>query len=248
MILGRSLAKRGYDVAAIDMPYVGMSMTSSSNFTYDDWVQLSHEFILNGLRPDPRPVVLFGFSVGGMLCYHASCLTDRVIGICGTCFLDLRSTLTRREIARSPFWSPVVEAAGRIAVALGGHRLKVPLRLFANPIAISNNPMINRLLARDPGAVGAKIPLGFLASLKTYQPQIEPEKFDKCPVMLIHCEQDRNIPFSANARFVGRIKGPRETKILKDAGHIPTTEAPLRELSDDVERFIGSLFSAAYRP
>ena len=241
MIAGRSLARRGYDVTAIDMPYVGMTNTPSANYTYFDWVELSSQFITDDHRNDQRPVVLFGFSVGGMLCYHASCFNDNVIGICGTSFLDLRSTRVRDEISRTPLLRPILETAIRYAINIGGQRIKIPLSYFANPKTISNCGSFNKLLANDPATIAARLPLGFMASLKNYQPQIEPENFEKCPVMFIHCEQDHNIPFSANAHFVGRIKGCRHTRILKGAGHIPTVRSQLDELADAVDSFTQSL-------
>ena len=63
---GHALNRLGYDVSALDMPYVGATKTPHNRFTYNDWIELVSDFIDTTAERDDRPVVLFGFSVGSI--------------------------------------------------------------------------------------------------------------------------------------------------------------------------------------
>jgi esterase/lipase len=69
--------------------------------TYDDWVQIANDFINYELEQDPRPIVLYGLSAGGMLAYHVAALKKKVKGIVGMTFLDQRIQQVRDETARN---------------------------------------------------------------------------------------------------------------------------------------------------
>ena len=237
IILGHGLHRMGYDVSAIDMPYVGATRTPRDDFSYGDWVQLSSDFIDYGNGPDHRPVVLFGFSVGGMLSFDVSCLNHRVIGVCGTCFIDLRDRSVRTEIASSPTWNSTMERLSDLMLGMGV-RPRIPLQTFASRRTISNKQRLNGLLAKDRSSLGGRFPLTFLSSLRTYQGAVSPELYDFCPVALLQCERDRNIPHQINRRFFDRIAGRKHFELIEDAGHIPTGSQSLRSLLHAVHRFV----------
>lgn len=81
MILGVPLLQAGFEAVAIDMPNYGMTQVARwTTVSYDDWVNVANEFIDHELENDPRPIVLYGLSAGGMLTYHAAVLNKKVKG------------------------------------------------------------------------------------------------------------------------------------------------------------------------
>ena len=234
---GYALSRLGYDVSALDMPYVGATKTPHDGFTYNDWIQLVSDFIEQTSERDDRPVVLFGFSVGGMLAYDVSCINHRVAGICASCLIDLSERDVRREIASNPHWNMLMERLGE-ALVNRGVRLKVPLETFANRRTISNDPPLNGILARDRSSLGGRLPLAFLDSLRQHAPTVAPEAFQLCPIVLMQAELDHNIPPETNRRFYDRIAGDKRYVQLPSAGHIPLNIEALRKLVGEIDWFV----------
>ncbi len=236
MVAGHALARLGYETSAIDMPYVGATRAPHRRFRYADWVQLVSDYINADHGRDDRPVVLFGFSVGGMLSYDVSCINHRVAGVCATSFIDLSQQKVRREIAPNPDWSMLMEKIGSFVLRCG-FQPNIPLKTFASPTTISNEPRLNEVLASDPASLGGMFPLAFLDSLRWHKPTIDPEDYDLCPVALFQPELDYNIPPATNADFISRIPGNTETTVLPAAGHIPLNIEALQMLADNIGRF-----------
>lgn len=236
MVAGHALARLGFEVSAIDMPYVGATRAPHRRFRYTDWVQLVSDYINADHGRDKRPVILFGFSVGGMLSYDVSCINHRVAGVCGTSFIDLSQQKVRREIAPNPDWSMMMERIGSFVLSCG-FKPNIPLKTFASPATISNEPRLNEVLTSDPGSLGGMFPLAFLDSLRWHKPAIAPACFDLCPVALFQPELDYNIPPATNAGFIQRIAGKTETTVLPAAGHIPLNFEALQMLADNIASF-----------
>ena len=236
-IAGHALSRLGYDVSAPDMPYVGATRTSHDWFAYNDWVQLVTGFIELISERDDRPVVLFGFSVGGMLAYDVSCINHRVAGVCASCFIDLSDRDVRRAIATNPGWNMMMERVGG-ALVKSRVKLKVPLETFANRKTISNDPSLNDILARDRSSLGGRFPLAFLDSLRRHSPTVAPEAYKTVPVALLQAELDYNIPPSTNRRFFDRIAGSKRYVELPSAGHIPLNVDALRMMVGEIDQFV----------
>ena len=117
LILGGPLWKRGFETMAIDLPGYGETRISPGwNVTYDDWVGLANDFVNAEQTADPRPIVLFGLSSGGMLAYQIAALNQKVKGIVGSAFLDQREQqvkdATSYNLFMSRFGAPFVHIAG----------------------------------------------------------------------------------------------------------------------------------------
>ncbi len=104
MIVGGPLWKRGFETVAVDMPGYGVTKPAPGRLiAYDDWVRIASAFIDAELSADPRPILLYGLSAGGMLTYHASALNRKPKGIVGMTFLDQRVQRVRDETSRNLF-------------------------------------------------------------------------------------------------------------------------------------------------
>jgi alpha-beta hydrolase superfamily lysophospholipase len=237
IVVGQHLAAQGFDVSAVDMPFFGATSRAASRVIYDDWVSIGAHYIESILAKDDMPTLLFGFSAGGMLSYHIACVTQRVAGICGTCFLDMRDAVVRRDIAPMPRLNAAIEIVGR-GVARMLPDLSLPLHVVSNMRALTNDAAMTRLLLRDPGAAGVKLPLCFLRSFIEYRPAIEPEDFEVCPIQLLHPGQDRWTALTASMRFLDRVKAPTAVTIIRGAGHLPITSESLGHLRDGTTDFV----------
>ncbi len=71
--------KAGFEAIAIDMPNYGMTKVAPGRLvSCDDWVNISDACINRELENDPRPIVFYGLSAGGMLTYHTAALNKKL--------------------------------------------------------------------------------------------------------------------------------------------------------------------------
>jgi len=242
IVLGHHLAAQGFDVSAVDMPYFGATACPSSRVLYCDWVAIGAHYVQAVLPDDGRPVVLFGFSAGGMLSYHIACVSDRVAAICGTCFLDMRDAAVRRDIAPMPRLNHAIETVGKLAAGVIPD-LRLPLRAVSNMRALTNDAAMTRLLLSDPGSAGVNLPLVFLQSFLDYAPAIPPENFERCPIFMLHPGQDRWTPVADSMRFIDRVKAPTLVTMIDGAGHLPIATDALMQLRQGVTDYISDQIS-----
>ncbi len=83
--------------------------------------------------------------------------------------------------------------------------------------------------------------MSFIYSYMTAVPEMEPEEFDVCPILLTQPQEDRWTPLHLSTPFLERIdKVPVTVSMLKDGGHYPVEEAALDQLHKAMTQFIES--------
>lgn len=239
-IIGRPLAIDGYEVIAIDMPLYGVTeIKQKKTISYDDWVQLGSDYIDYELTRDSRPVFLYGLSAGGMETYHAACKNKKVKGIIGMTFLDQRSQLVRNETANNAFWSHMGTLLAGLAVKTGMGGMKMKMSVCSKMSALCNNENCLKEMLSDPSSAGNRVPMKFIHSYMTYQPETEPEKFDICPVLLTQPENDKWTPLYLSEPFLNRIRNvPVTIKRLENGSHYPVEKMALEQLHAYITEFI----------
>ena len=102
--LGAILANEGFEVLAPDLPQYGRTRVAGpGRVRYQDWVDLICDLVTTETDDDPRPLVVLGASLGGMLAYEVASRTGRVAAVVATCLLDLAGDPdARRAVARTP--------------------------------------------------------------------------------------------------------------------------------------------------
>lgn len=242
MILGAPLARRGFETVALDNLGYGLTRVApGARFTYDDWVDLTVDFIAHERARDDRPIILYGLSAGGMLAYHAAAKAPKgaLRGIVGMAFLDQRSQRVRDETAHDILTSRLgVPLMGWLAkVGAGG--FKYPMTLASKMSALANDKAAMKVFLRDRTSAANWVSARFLASYGSYVPAIEPEHFDRCPVLLTQPAEDRWTPLHLSAPFLSRIhRVPVETVMLANAGHYPMEDPGLQQMEDAIVDFI----------
>ncbi|MGA6203229.1 alpha/beta hydrolase [Nocardia testacea] len=223
-----SAAGQGFEVAVPDLPGYGRTrVPAHRGIRYPDWVDCLTGLVRAERAADPRPLVLLGASMGGMLAYEAAARTGLAAAVVATCLIDPRLPQVRAAIARHPW-------LGRYGARLlfpAVDNLRVPIRWSANMAAMSGNSALTRLVSTDPLGGGARMPLGFLRTYLTSAPYIEPEDFTGCPVWLVHPGADTWTPLSLSEQFFERIAAPKKLTVLAGAGHYPIEAPAIRRLN-----------------
>ena len=106
---------------------------------------------------------------------------------------------------------------------------------------VSNRPELSALCAGDPLGGGNWVPARFLRTLMATAPDIEPEDFTVCPVLLTHPGVDRMTDISLSRRFFDRLAAPKRMVVLEGASHMPTEHPGVDQLETAVVDFVGDI-------
>lgn len=230
----------GWETVSPDLPGYGLTTVPSDRMTYDLWVDCMVALIDAELARDGRPVVLFGVSLGGVLAYHVAARSRRVVGLVATTLADAREPAVREGFARTAF----LGSAGLwLLDTLQGvtDGLPLPMRYMSKMNNISNNPALSALCSNDRLGGGNWVPARFLRTLMTTDPDLEPEDFRVCPVLLTHPGVDRMTEISLSRRFFDRIAAPKHMVVLEGASHMPTEQPGIGQMERAVIAFVSEI-------
>ncbi|MEX8194886.1 alpha/beta hydrolase [Comamonas guangdongensis] len=237
--IGKLLYDAGYEVVAPDLPGYGLSQAPASLVTYEAWTDLLCDMAAIEYRNTGRRVVLCGGSLGGYLAYLCAARMGGgpIAGVIATTLADPRTPLVKRQFARNALVRHVMLPLLPFCAALIG-RLRLPVKWFTKMGAMSNDPLLNRLVAEDPYGGGVRVPVSFMQSIFAARPDMEPEDFDLCPLLLAHPENDRWADFESSRQFFDRIKGEKRLVMLENCGHFPVEAPGLAQLEQASIRFL----------
>lgn len=245
-ILGGPLSKDGFEIIAIDMPLYGMTQVNPKmTITYDDWVQLGSDYIDHELIQDDRPIFLYGLSAGGMETYHVACKNKKVQGIIGMTFLDQRMQQVRNETTNNAFWAYVGVPMAGISTKLGLGKMPMKMTICSKMSALCNDRTCLKTMLKDKTSAGNSVPMRFIDSYMNAVPEIEPENFDICPILLTQPDKDRWTPLHLSQPFLARItKVPVKIVMLENGSHYPIEEPALDQLHDNILAFLQDILGA----
>ena len=225
------------EVVSTDLPGYGLTNTPRNQFIFSEWTECLHDFIEAELLRDPRPIVLFGLSLGGMVAYHVACKAN-VKGLISTAFVDMTDAEVAAGISRFVRLSRLtLHLVQRAPAFMTG--LRLPARLLSKLYAISNNAELSRIVAKDPFGGGTSIPISFLQSIMSTPPTIAPEHFKRCPVLLVHPGEDQMTDIAFSRRFFDRLGADKKMVVLEGAGHWPIEEPGATQMFEAVRSFLG---------
>lgn len=245
-ILGAPLARLGFETIAIDMPGYGVTEVGpGAPVRYDDWVQAGSDLVDAELARDPRPILLYGLSAGGMETYHVAALNRKVKGIVGMTFLDQRLQQVGDETALNPFMSrvggPLMKLMARTPLA----GMRLPMSLASKMHTLVNDRAALKACLADQTSAGNWVTIRFLASYMGYTPAVEPEDFEVCPILLTQPAQDRWTPLHLSELFLGHVRRvPVRTVMLENAGHYPIEQPGLDQMVAAIADFCGGIARA----
>ena len=229
------LAKEGYNVICPDLPGYGYSRYKEP-VTYDTWIKVGSAFVQNELSKGKK-VFLFGLSAGGMLAYNIACQHQDVSGLIVTNILDSREEEVRKYSAKNKFQAKYgINLLGMLPEPL--RNVKIPIWMVTNMNGLVNDKRILQVLLKDKQGAGSSVNLNFLLTMMNSSPLIEPERFSKVPVLMVHPENDLWTPVRISELFFNRIAASKRKVILSNAGHFPVEEPGLTQLENEVKDFI----------
>lgn len=246
-IVGAPLRDRGVEPISIDLLGYGLtSVARGYKPSYDDWVDQVVDFIAYERSRDPRPIVLYGLSAGGMLAYHAASIDRDVAGAIGMCFMDQHVKAVREQISRFRALGAYAPPMFRLLAGVGlAGRIMMPMALVTKMSALVNDEAALKDCLADPTSAGNWVSARFIATMLDAAPAIEPEDFDVCPILLTQPTDDRWTPLETSTVFLDRIaRVPITTVLLHRAGHYPIEEPGLTQMQDAIEGFCEKVVSA----
>lgn len=217
------------EILAPDLPLYGATREPHPRAVrYDDWIDLLCDLVVAEHRADPRPLILFGASMGGMLAYEVAARTGVPDAVVATCLLDMQDPRARAAATRFASLGRPAPALLRAADPVFGW-VRLPIRWLADMTHMSGDPALSRLCASDPRGGGARVPVGFLASWMNYR-HTDPGTYTGAPVTLVAPAADTWTPPQLSVEFLRRIPAPTTLVMLDDCGHFPVEEPGLTQL------------------
>ncbi len=232
--------RHGFETVSPDLPGYGLTDVPRERFTYPLWVDCVSALIDAELARDGRPIVLFGVSLGGLLAYQAAARSKKVVGLVATTLADPREKAVRQGFARTK----LLGSAGlwllkKMHPVTDG--LPMPMRFMSKMNRISNIPELSHLCSHDPLGGANWVPARFLRTLMDTAPDIEPENFTVCPVLLTHPGVDKMTEISLSRRFFDRLPGPKKMVVLDGASHMPTEHPGIDQMQTAVIDFMNEV-------
>ena len=241
MIFGHKMAALGYDVVAIDNLGYGMTQVNQPDITYNDWVHLFADFVNEETNRNPKKVVLYGLSAGGMLAYIAACYMKEVHGIIGMCFLKNTDEKVAHDTVKFPALNWLAVPLFKLLCNIGFKRMAIPVKAVSKMNCLVNDAATLKICLADPLSAGAKLQLQFLYGYINYHLPVPVNEFDKCPVLLTQPGADLWTPLELSEISMKGIKAPFTIKILEGASHYPIEEKGLLQLINYADEFIKKL-------
>jgi alpha-beta hydrolase superfamily lysophospholipase len=237
--LAQLLHSAGHEVIAPDLPGYGLTQAASELISYHAWVDALCDLARSEHARNGRPVVLFGGSLGGYLAYLCAARLGRgiIAGVIATTLADPRMPVVQQQFARNALVQHLLLPLLPLLTPLCG-RLRLPVKWFTRMHAMSRNRALNRLVAADPYGGSARVPVSFMHSIFTVRPDLEPEQFDICPLMLAQPASDNWTGLACSQSFFDRIKGDKRLVMLDNCGHFPVEQPGVTQLQEAALQFL----------
>ena len=233
------LSKLGAYVTVPDLQGYGRTeVAHPERVRYDDWRQLLVELVQK--EDDERPLIVMGASMGGMLAYDTAAETGLASHLIVTCLLDPREPAVRERLS----WHPALGSVAGPALKMAAGPLadtRIPIRWIADMRHIANDPGLVDEVMSDRTGGGGRVPLGWMRSFLESSPTVEPEEFNKTPVLMVHPGDDRWTPQKVSQPFFDRIAAEKSLVTLEDCGHFPTEEPGFTQMLQAVQRVVDEL-------
>ncbi len=239
-IIGKPLADDGFEVIALDMPLYGESLVNQAmTITFSDWIECGNDYVNHELSRDNRPIFLYGLSAGGMETYFIAAKNQKIKGIIGMTFLDQREKTVRMTTTRNWFWGTFGTALASLSCHIGLSKMTIKMSVCSKMNALCNNEKALNAMLNDKTSAGNKVNMKFLTDYMTYRPNVEPEDFDVCPILLTQPENDRWTPEFLSDIVLDKIKKVPVKKVtLRNGSHYPIEAEALEDLHNHILEFI----------
>ena len=175
-----------------------------------------------------------------MLAYQVAALNDNVTGLIVTSLADTREKSVQLGLSKNKFFgsfSPfLIDKFSSVT-----DNIKIPIKLTTKMWAMANNSKFVKELKKDKVGSGSWVYLKFFRTLFEANPNLEPEHFNKCPLLFLQPEKDHIIPWSMSKRFYEKLDCQKNVIILENCGHIPMEKPGLDQMKIGALNFLEKL-------
>lgn len=232
--LSEPMADEGWKVLAPDLPGYGLTEPAPGyRGEYSDWVDI----IAAIAEAEPGPVVLAGFSMGGLTAFCAAQACTRVSGVIATTLLDLSDPNVFIRAARWP-WLGRLSLFSMAVMPWLFDRLVMPLSLITPLAAMSSNRRLQAYFQRDPLIGGSWKAARFFRLV--HQERVSNRNLP-CPLLLVHPGKDVWTPTALSLAFYETINGPKRFRELTNGSHLPAEHPAYHELVAEMRAFLDEI-------
>lgn len=230
---GDRIAALGWRVLAADLPGYGLTQPAKGwDWDYAAWPRLV-AYLADQAAAD-GPVVLMGFSVGGMTALGAAQLARRVDAVVATTLLDMSDPDTFDQAARWPWLGRLARLSGRVAPWLVDP-VRMPLKWLTPLATLTTAPALQRTFASDPLLGGLRVPGRFFRTLHGWQPPAGDLSLP-CPFLLLHPGADQWTPTAMSRTVFDRVSADKRLRELTNGSHLPLEQPAWGEMCDEIGR------------
>lgn len=154
-------------------------------------------------------------------------------------FLDQREKTVRMTTTRNWFWGTFGTALASLSCHIGLSKMTIKMSVCSKMNALCNNEKALNAMLNDKTSAGNKVNMKFLTDYMAYRPNVEPEDFDVCPILLTQPENDRWTPEFLSDIVLDKIKKVPVKKVtLRNGSHYPVEAEALEDLHNHILEFI----------
>lgn len=233
------LVRLGYECIAPDLPGFGLT-TYKKTIEYQDWINLLVDLIDKESKKDNKSVVLIGTSLGGMLAYQVACYISNIKGLIVTALIDSTEPKNQGLISRSESFAHI---GNQFLNNFPGilDNLKIPIKEITKMDKMANNEDFVYLMKKDRVGSGSWVHLKWVRTLQNTGVAIEPEFFEKCPLLFLHPKKDNLVNFEVSKNFYDRLGCMKDLVYLENCGHIPLEEPGVSTMEKAIKGFLMNL-------
>ena len=220
-------ARHGWRALTPDLPGYGLTRPAKEfRWDYDEWPAVIAELA----DAAEGPVVLMGFSVGGMTAVFAAEASRKARAVIATTLLDMGDPDIFVRAARWR-WLGVATLLGFRMTPWIVDRVALPLRLVAPIGKMTADRKMRDYFMTDPLLGRLRAPSRFFRTMHA-------RKFHGgalgCRLVLAHPGADAWTPTALSRAAFDRVRGPKHFRELTNGSHLPLEQPAFRELEEEM--------------
>ncbi len=232
--LAEPMARDGWRVLAPDLPGYGLTRPARRySGEYSEWVAVLAEIA----DAEPDPVLMMGFSMGGLTAFLAAQQSAKVCGVVATTLLDLSEPSVFVQAARWP-WLGRLSLFSMTVMPWVFDRLFMPLSLATPLAAMSSNRRMQGYFRTDPLIGASWKSARFFRTVHQYY--VQSWKLD-CPLLLVHPGADEWTPAELSLSVFEKVAADKRYYELSNGSHLPVERPAFDELLAQTKTFLNEI-------
>jgi alpha-beta hydrolase superfamily lysophospholipase len=232
--LAEPIAGFGWRVIAPDLPGYGLSEPAPGfRGEYEEWPAVLAEIA----DAESGPLVMMGFSMGGLTAFLAAQTCRNVRGVIATTLLDLNDQDIFVCASRWK-WLGRLSLFSIQTMPWLFDRIVMPLSMATPLAAMSSNKRMQAYFKKDPLIGAGWKPARFFRTAHNHRVECWALQ---CPLLLVHPGEDSWTPTEFSLRVFEKIDATKRFVELSNGSHLPAETPAYYELVAEVTRFLNEI-------